>query len=155
MLLLCFNLGDERYALPSESIDMVLPYVSCRSLPLAPAWFKGLIVYHGRPVPVIDLCQIAKKRAASRQLGTRILLMHLTWEGEPKQVGFLVENMTQTCRTSDLHFEDTGVCIAQSPWLGEVAYDDKTLLQILKPEAFLSDDVCRLLFDVAMSEAVE
>ncbi|MDQ6994916.1 MAG: chemotaxis protein CheW [Mariprofundaceae bacterium] len=154
MLLLCFHLGKERYALPSEAVEMVLPYVSCRRLPLAPAWFKGLMVYQGQAVPVIDLCHIAKKREACRQLGTRILLMNLSWQGEHKKVGFLVENMTQTCRASELRFEDTGVAIEDSPWLGQVAYDGKTLLQLLKPEAFLTDDVGRLLFDVEMTEAV-
>lgn len=155
MLLLCFHLGKERYALPSQSIDQVLPYVSCRRLPLAPLWLKGLMVFEGHPVPVIDLCQVAQKKDACRQLGTRMLLMHLLWQGEKKQVAFLVERMTETCRTSDLHFEEMGVSMAQSPWLGQVAYDAGNLLQILKPEAFLTQDICAILFDADMQGGLE
>jgi len=146
VLLLCFTLGDERYALPSQSIEAVLPYVHCRSLPLAPLWLKGLMVYQGHAVPVIDLCQVAMGKEASHQLGTRMLLMPVMWEGEEKQVAFLVENMTQTCRSSVLHFEDTSVHLKESPWLGQVAYDGETLLQLLEPKAFLTDDVCAVLF---------
>ncbi len=154
MLLLCFHLGKERYALPSQSIDQVLPYVSCRPLPLAPSWLKGLMVYEGHPVPVIDLCQVAQDKDVCQQLGTRMLLMHVMWQGNEKHVAFLVERMTQTCRTSELHFEDSGVSMKQSPWLGQVAYDAGDILQILKPEAFLSDAICTLLFDTDREEVV-
>jgi len=146
MLMLCFTLGEERYALPSQCIEMVLPYVHWRSLPLAPTWLKGLMVYQGHGVPVIDLCQVAKGRDACQQLGTRMLLMAVKWQEQEKQVAFLVEHMIHTCRTSELHFEDSGVSMPQSPWLGQVAYDGEALLQILEPEAFLTDDVCAILF---------
>lgn len=152
MLLLCFHLGKERYALPSQSIDQVLPYVSCRRLPLAPVWLKGLMIYEGHPVPVIDLCQVAQQKNVCQQLGTRMLLMHVIWQGDEKHVAFLVERMTQTCRTSELHFEASGVSMKQSPWLGQVAYDAGEILQILKPEAFLTKDICALLFDTDTKE---
>jgi len=147
VLLLSFALGDASYALPSKQVEEILPYVHCRALPLAPAWLTGVMVYQEHVVPVIDLCQIAEGRASSQQLGTRILLMNMPWQDELRKVGFLVENMTQTCRTAELNFENNTLHIKESPWLGKMAYMNGTLIQLLKPEAFLNDEVCAVLFE--------
>jgi len=155
VLMLSFTLGDEHYALPCEQIEVVLPYVHCRHLPLAPTWLTGVMVYQGHIVPVIDLCQIAEGRQAHRQFGTRILLMHLIWRDNEKKVGFLVENMTQTCQISDLHVEKNELHIKESPWLGDMGYNNGTLVQLLKPEAFLSDEVCAVLFEDDVESGAE
>jgi len=75
MLFILFKMGDERYALDSLQIAAVVPAVGVKEIPLAPAGVAGIIDYHGAPVPLIDLSQLALGRPARQRLGTRIILV--------------------------------------------------------------------------------
>ena len=58
MLLLLFETSDGRYALDSKHIVEIIPLVKTKRIPAAPAFVKGLINYHGSPVPVFDFCEL-------------------------------------------------------------------------------------------------
>lgn len=53
--LVVFDLDGQRYGLPLDSVDRVLPMVAVSSLAQAPAIALGVINLHGQILPVLDL----------------------------------------------------------------------------------------------------
>jgi len=97
MLLLCFSLGDERFALDTAKVVELIPLVSVRRIPRAPEWVVGVICYHGQTLPVIDLCALNIARKAKRRLSTRIILVRFTAADKKEHLlGLLAEQVTET-----------------------------------------------------------
>ena len=59
MLFLVFQLGKDRYALEARRVVEVVPLLGLKKVPQAPKAVAGIFNYRGRPVPAIDLCQLA------------------------------------------------------------------------------------------------
>lgn len=53
--LVVFDIEGQRYALPLNDVERVLPMVAVSPLPKAPAVALGVINLHGRIVPVLDI----------------------------------------------------------------------------------------------------
>jgi len=102
MLILGFQIGADRYGLPSAAIEEVISLVDLRALPDAPSAIAGDFNYHGRMVPVIDLHRIALDRSSSRRWSTRILLARLAVpEAAGKLVGLVCERATEMIEAAD------------------------------------------------------
>jgi chemotaxis-related protein WspB len=119
MLFLLFRIGDDRYALDALQIAEVLPVVGVKGIPQAPAGVAGIIDYHGSPVPLIDLSQLALGRPARRRLSTRIVLVHYADQKSTKHLlGLLAEGATETMRRDPADFVASGVGNDPAPYLG-------------------------------------
>ena len=53
--LVVFDIDGQRYALPLNDVDRVLPMVAVSPLPQAPAVVLGVMNLHGQVIPVLDL----------------------------------------------------------------------------------------------------
>ncbi|MEP7380114.1 MAG: chemotaxis protein CheW [Gemmatimonadota bacterium] len=53
--LVTFGIGPAWYAVDVAHVERVLRYESVVPIPTMPSWMEGIIEYHGRVVPVIDL----------------------------------------------------------------------------------------------------
>src|SRR3954468_8454666 len=104
MLFLLFELGPDRYALDAREVAEVLPLVTIKHIPQAPAAVVGIFNYRGTPVPVVDVSQLALGRPAERRLSTRIVLVHHEDDGERRLLGLIVERVTQTVRREESDF---------------------------------------------------
>jgi len=76
MLLLIFKIGADRYALPASQMIEVVPLVNLKKIPQAPPGVAGVFNYHGQPVPVIDLSELATGTPAQARVSTRIMLVN-------------------------------------------------------------------------------
>ncbi|MGB0580753.1 MAG: chemotaxis protein CheW [Limisphaerales bacterium] len=96
MLALVFQIGADRFGLPSAAIEEVIALVNLRHLPAAPEEIPGDFNYHGELVPVIDLCQLSLHRPSHRRWSTRLILTRVA---DPvaagKLVGLITENATE------------------------------------------------------------
>jgi chemotaxis-related protein WspB len=157
MLFLLFELDGDRYALDAAEIVEVLALVPTKSIPGAPAWIAGVFERHGESVPVIDVPQLALGRAARQLRSTRLVLVrygaaHAGHEvasggGEPQHLlGLIVERATQTRRIERGQFAGSGVATPHARWLGPVASDATGLVQWVKVQQMLDDNVKALLF---------
>lgn len=54
--LVVFLIGDQHYALPVSSVDRVLPMVALSPLPKLPDVVLGVLNFHGKVIPVLDVC---------------------------------------------------------------------------------------------------
>ncbi|UZF92160.1 chemotaxis protein CheW [Bosea sp. NBC_00550] len=147
MLFLMFQLGQDRYVLDAAQVEMVLPLLSAKQLPAAPAGVIGAISYHGTPVPLIDLSLLALGRPAAPVLSTRILLLRYpTGPGEHKLLGLVAERAIETTKRDPADFVASGVEAGTPPYLGPVAADETGLIQWIKPEALLPPEIRDILF---------
>ncbi|AJX13931.1 chemotaxis protein CheW [Burkholderia ubonensis] len=157
MLFLLFELDGERYALEATRIVEVLALAPLKSIPGAPPWIAGAIDRHGKPVPVIDVAQLALGRAARRLRSTRLVVVRCYTPDAPpdaggaagRMLGLIVEHATQTCRIDSARFADSGIATPHARWLGPVAGDASGFVQWVDVRRMLDDDARALLFPPA------
>ncbi|AOJ65573.1 chemotaxis protein CheW [Burkholderia ubonensis] len=157
MLFLLFELDGERYALEATRIVEVLALAPVKSIPGAPPWIAGAIDRHGKPVPVIDVAQLALGRAARRLRSTRLVVVRYRTPDAPpdsggaagRMLGLIVERATQTCRIDPARFADGGIATPHARWLGPVAGDASGFVQWVDVRRMLDDDARALLFPPA------
>ena len=147
MLFLLFQLGKDRYALSANSVVEVVPLLALKRLPAAPKGVAGMFNYRGRPVPAIDLCELATGIAASERLSTRIIIVNYRHEdGTDRLLGLIAENTTEMLRKNTKDFVDSGVNLASAPYLGPMLMDSKGVIQWIDEQKLLSAHVRDLLF---------
>lgn len=147
MLFILFHLGPDCYALDAAQVAEVLPLVQVKKIPRVPAGVAGVITYRGKPVPVLDLSELALGRPARARLSTRLLLMHYSAaDGTPRLLGLIAEKATETLRRAPEDFVASGVKSDGAPYLGPVAHDARGLIQWVQVDKLLPASVRELLF---------
>ncbi len=147
MLFLLFHLGNDRYALDVGQVAEVLPLVRLKRIAQAPPAVAGVCDFHGKPVPVVDLNQMALGLPARSRLSTRIVLVHFqVGPGERRLLGLMAERVTQTIRRQSADFVATGVDVDAARYLGPVTRDAGGLIQRIEVDQLLTPAVRDLLF---------
>src|SRR5215207_737208 len=77
MLVLTFQVGNDRLALDIRRVREVVPRVQLDRSAGSPAWLAGMFVYRGRVVPVIDLHRLLGAGECPPHLSSRIILVPL------------------------------------------------------------------------------
>lgn len=151
MLCLCFQLGDDRYALDAAQVVEVLPLLELRKIPGAPPGVAGLFNYRGRPVPAVDLGELLLGIPAPERLSTRLILVnHATESGGTRLLGLIAGQVTRIVRKSAAEFQQPVLLGAAPPFLGPVLMDESGGVQLLRPERLLTNDVRELIFAGAL-----
>jgi len=147
MLFLLFQLGKDRYALGASRVVEVAPLLALKRLPQAPKGVAGIFNYRGRPVPAVDLCEMATGQPASERLSTRIIIVNYQHEnGTEHLLGLIAENATEMLRKNTKDFVDSGVTMESAPYLGPVLMDAQGPIQWVNEQRLLAESVRELLF---------
>jgi chemotaxis-related protein WspB len=147
MLHLRFRIGGESYALPASRIAEVIPLVGVRPLPRTLPGVAGVMDYHGRMVPVIDLSELLIGRPAARRLSTRVVVAHYCDGVQSAQLlALIVEKATQAERHEAGNFAPTGVACPQAPYLGGVTAHAAGMVQFVEVSRLLPESLRTLLF---------
>ena len=148
MLLVVFQIAQDRFGLDAGQVVEVVPLVSLRQAHHAPAYAAGLFNYRGAVVPVIDLTALITGQPAPRLLSTRIMLVTYTGTGGARHVlGLLAERLLETvsCRPQD--FQSPGIASPEAPYLGDVLVDGDHMLRRITRAELLPPSVQELLFN--------
>ncbi|SVJ75231.1 CheW-like domain [Klebsiella pneumoniae] len=126
----------------------VLPLLRLKRIPEAPEWVAGVFSHRGVLVPVLDLCAMAFGRAALARTSTRIVLVEYRarQDREPVWLGLILEQATDTLRCEPSAFRDYGLDNGGARYLGPVYEGPRGLVQWVRVEALLPDEVRALLF---------
>jgi len=153
MLFILFQLGRDCYALDAAQVAEVLPLVRTKKIPRAPVGVAGVFTYHGAPVPVIDLSELALGRPSHARLSTRLLLVRYPdATGARRLLGLIAEKATETLRREPGDFVASGVRSDGAPYLGPVASDARGLIQWVEVEKLLPASVREVLFQPTVGE---
>jgi chemotaxis-related protein WspB len=148
MLFVLFRLGKERYALNAAQVAEVLPLVSIKHMPQAPPGVAGAFNYHGAPVPVIDLSELALGQPARTRLSTRIIVVQFPdAHGATRLLGLIAEHATETMRRDATDFVPAGITNDAVPYLGPVVSDARGLVQRIEVNQLLPASVRDVLFN--------
>lgn len=147
MLFLMFRIGADRYVLEARQIEQVLPLMNAKTVPGAPAGVVGVIDYRGEPVPLIDLSLLALGRPSAAAMSTRILLMRYPAEdGVVHRLALCAERVVEAIHRDPGEFVATGVEAGSPAYLGPVVSDAEGLVQWVKAETLLTDEIRQILF---------
>lgn len=142
MLFLTFQIGTDRYALDTQHVVEVLPLVNYKAIPGTAVGVAGVFNYHGRPVPLIDLTQVALGRPSEVRMNTRIILVNYARDsGEPLLLGLKAEHVTETLRRTDADFVESGVKAPAAAYLGPVTMEASQIIQRVDIRRILSEDI--------------
>ena len=143
MLFLMFHLGADRYAIDSADVVEVLPLVHSKQIPHTPRGVAGIFDYHGAPVPLIDLAELALGKASRRWMSTRIILINYRQRsGETQLLGLLAEHATETLRRPEKDFKDSGLAVTGAPYLGPVLIEASGIVQRIEIQKLFSEAIC-------------
>ncbi len=148
MLLLSFHIGSEQYAVSAKQIIEILPLISLKPIPRAPAYVAGLLDYRGLPVPIIDLCQLTNGHDYNKVLSSRIVLVNYT--GNDRQthpLGLIAEKVTETLNIAEENFSSSGITLEDMPYLGGVANNNSKMIQYIEINELLTQEVQSILFN--------
>jgi chemotaxis-related protein WspB len=154
MLFILFTLDNERYVIDATQVERLMPLTPQsppKTIPGAPRWVAGVLDHEGAPLPVIDLPALALGRPAAQLMSTRLVLVRYPHAGTVRLLGLLLEGATRTIRLQADAFHDAGIDTPHARYLGPLTRDEQGLLQWVRIEHLLPDDVHALLF--AGSEA--
>lgn len=158
MLFLLFQIGNDRYALEAKHAIEVIPFLALKKIPHAPRGVAGIFNYRGLPVPAVDLSELTFGRPALERLSTRIIVVNYadpapvlraaTAEGggRSQRLGLIAEHATEMMRRSENDFVDSGVKVGAAPYLGPIVMDDKGVIQLIRAQHLLTENVRELLF---------
>jgi chemotaxis-related protein WspB len=147
MLFLLFQLGKDRYALEAEQVVEVFPLIHFKRIPHAPSGVAGIFSYHGTPVPLIDLTDLALGRPSQAKMSTRIVLInYLGGPGKRHLIGLIAEYVMETLERGESDFVDSGVTAVGSPYLGSVVTDKTGIIQRIEVSKLLPEGLRKQLF---------
>ncbi|MFM0741571.1 chemotaxis protein CheW [Paraburkholderia xenovorans] len=152
MLFILFTLDSERYVIDATQVERMkslAPQSPPKQIPGAPSWVAGVLDHEGAPLPVIDLPALALGRPAAQLMSTRVVLVRYPIAGSVRLLALLLEDATRTIRLDAEAFHDPGIEMPHTRYLGPVASDAGGLVQWIRVEHLLPDEVKALLFPEA------
>ena len=152
MTFLVFKIGSDRYALEMGRLAEVLPRIRLKQIPQAAPGIAGVFSYHGEPVPVVDISELALRQPARNSLCNRLLVVNYPCAADhTRRLGILVEHATETIRREPGDFQPAQVSNPTTPYLGPVTQDERGLIQWLKLEEILPASVRDQLWQQAQA----
>ena len=136
MLAVTFRVAAAAYAIRCDQVVAVIPQVEVRPTARGAAWLKGVFVYRGELIPVVDLCQLIGSYPCPPRLSSRIALVRCTSpDCGARTFGLLAEYMTEARRLDAQPIAAPPV--AAVPYFGDVLLEGSEPLQFLNVDAIL------------------
>jgi len=147
MLFVVFTVGEARYALEARQVIEVVPLVTLRACPGAPAYVAGLANYRGTGVPVLDLGRLLGGAPCTSYLSTRIMLLPYGGRRDaPRVIGLLAETVTNTVVREESDFSQRAPAAPGTSGLGKLAVCGTGFIQRIEVSRLLPKEMEQLLF---------
>lgn len=146
---LMFTLGDETFACRINSIREIIECPAMTSIPLAPAFLRGVINLRGAVVPVIDLSVRFERGITQIAERTCIVIVEVTTDEQTQLLGVIVDGVTEV-------LEVEAADIEARPNLGNGIRSDFVAGMIKRPTGFvLMLDMGQVLSNQELEHLVE
>lgn len=133
-----FKLGNEEYAINIMNVTEISPYEEIAKIPNVPNFVEGIINYRGHVIPIICLRKRFGINADKIDNNTRIIVISL----EDKQVGFIVDEASQTIKIDDEQIDPASSISASvdMKYINGVGKVDNRLIIIIDLEKVLTEE---------------
>jgi chemotaxis-related protein WspB len=145
MLVLTFQIGDERLALDVRQVREVVPRVLLQRVACSPAWLAGIFIYRGRVVPVIDLHQLIGAAECPPRLSSRIILVPQLLDGEERLLGLLAAQVADIRELRPQSQAQPRLAAPGQPDLGPVLVDGREIVHVVELDRLLPEAYRRQL----------
>lgn len=147
MLLVLFKVKDEQYALETAWIKEIIPALEMKEIVGTDKYIAGIIDYHGKALPIVDLTELTCGEKSKILLGTRIIIMKLPCEGRESLVGLLAEGVTDIIKIKEEYIQDTGIVPEGAPHLGKVIKYKDEIIQCIHAEHLIPEQLQKTLVE--------
>jgi len=149
VLLIPFRLGATRYAVNAATVQQVLPLPRLHPVPEAAPWMRGVFLFHGAVMPVLDLCQLACGQRCPDYLSSRLLLVGSRENASSvPAAALLAEGVTQAVRAEAVELTQPDPGLAGPTYAGPWVELDGQLVQVIAWECLVTPEV-RALYSAA------
>lgn len=147
MLYIQFQIGEQLYALNTDEIIEIVPWVNFHLIPGAPDYIAGVFNYRGQIVPVLDITKLTINKPAKRRLNTRIALVNFPInQKETRIIGIMGEKMADTIDIQEEDLQETGITSEQLIHLGPIANYKGTLIQCVNVSNLINKELVHKIF---------
>jgi len=147
MLFIVFKAGNASYALEARQVIEVVPLVTLRTCPGAPAYIAGLANYRGTGVPIVDLGRLVGGAPCAVYLSTRIILTpYAGGGGQQRVIGLLAETVTNTVEREEADFGQNNAAVPGTPCQGKLAVSGTGFIQRVVVEQLVPKELEQILF---------
>jgi chemotaxis-related protein WspB len=147
MLFVLFKLGADTYALDAKRVARVLPLVTLKALPQAPAGVVGLLNYRGQAIPVVDLTLGATGTPSAELMTTRIILLDYPVDDtRTALLGVVAERVSRAERLPIEKFTAPDVDVPEARYLGPVICFEGEMIQRIQIRDLLPPETRARLF---------
>ncbi len=102
---LTFFLGQETFAVGILAIKEIIQFGHITSVPLMPAYIRGVINLRGSVVPVIDLSVRLGRGVGTVGKRSCIVVLEVSMEGEAMDIGVMVDAVSAVIDIAQEHIE--------------------------------------------------
>jgi len=92
---LMFSLGDETFGIAIEQVREIIEYPGLTTVPLTPAFMRGVINLRGAVVPVVDLSVRFGRSATAIQRRSCVVVIESPTDSERRPLGIIVDGVTE------------------------------------------------------------
>lgn len=133
-----FKLGKEEYGIDIMNVREIVPHQESIKVPNVPDFVSGIINYRGTVIPIIDLKKRFNLLDSEVNANTRIIVINL----KEKQVGFIVDEASQTVRLDDNEIDPTPDIVAgvDRKYITGVGKIDSRLIILIDLEKVLTEE---------------
>lgn len=142
MIYLRFKIAGQLYALSSDSIVEVIPFLPINGMAHSPHAVAGTLNYRANLIPVIDLTVLFDQQPSARYVSTRIVVVaYQNAQGDILHIGLIAEQATETMRLDDSAFNSPVIHNGHIPYSGAVTLKNGQLLYRLDVHDILSSEL--------------
>ena len=148
---LTFTLGDEVFAMDIRTVREIIQHAAMTTVPLMPAFLRGVINLRGAVVPVIDLQARLGRACTTIGKKTCVVIFDASTESEKVELGLLVDAVSEVIDIAPTDIEQPpqfGATI-QREFIRGIGKVKGEFIVILEPERALNIDEMALLADSA------
>lgn len=103
---LTFTLDGNDYGIPILKVNEIIGLVKITTIPKTPAFVKGVINLRGKIIPVMDLRLKFGISEKEYDQSTCIIIANLEFENKTKQIGVIVDIVSEVCNILASDIED-------------------------------------------------
>jgi purine-binding chemotaxis protein CheW len=133
---LLFSLDEPRYALNLSAVETVIRMVELTPLPGAPEIVQGMINYHGRIIPLVNIRRRFNLPERDRELNDRVIIARTFM----RPVALTVDSIIGIRTVEASEISETGHALPFAAYIQGAAKVDGDIILIYDLDLFLSLD---------------